>query len=131
MLIEASALVAILLAELNADALALKIYRSGDRFTHAVSFYEATLAIMRAKSLAPAVAAGIVRDFLNEHEIAVQPLTNEHATLALEAFARFGKGRHRAALNMGDCFSYAAAMAADAPILFVGEDFTHTDLPAA
>jgi len=51
-----------------------------------------------------------------------------HADMALEAFRRFGKGRHRAALNFGDCMSYAIARSMNAPLLFVGDDFTHTDI---
>ena len=53
------------------------------------------------------------------------------ATIAREAFLRFGKGRHRAALNFGDCASYALAKARDLPLLFKGGDFSETDLAAA
>jgi len=55
-------------------------------------------------------------------------VTVEHAEIAREAYRRFGKGRHRAGLNFGDCFSYALAAARDLPLLYVGNDFTQTDL---
>jgi ribonuclease VapC len=55
----------------------------------------------------------------------------ELARLAADAFARFGKGRHRAGLNYGDCFAYALAKARRAPLLFKGDDFVHTDIEPA
>ncbi len=62
-------------------------------------------------------------------------VTPQQAEIAIDAFRRFGRGRHRAALNIGDCFSYALAAASDHPLLFKGDDFVHTDirpaLPAA
>jgi ribonuclease VapC len=54
-----------------------------------------------------------------------------HAELAQDAFLKFGKGRHPARLNLGDCFSYAAAKALNAPLLFVGNDFSKTDISVA
>ena len=57
------------------------------------------------------------------------PLGEEHARLARDAAARFGRGRHPAALNVGDCFSYALAIAGEEPLLFLGDDFSRTDVP--
>lgn len=59
------------------------------------------------------------------------PVTGEQALLAGAARLHFGKGRHRARLNYGDCFSYALAKSLDAPLLFKGDDFTHTDIRSA
>lgn len=59
------------------------------------------------------------------------PLDAEQAEIARRAFSRYGKGRHRASLNFGDCFSYALAMATGEPLLFTGDDFRHTDLTFA
>lgn len=59
------------------------------------------------------------------------PFTAEHSRLAVAAFQRFGKGRHPAGLNMGDCFSYALAKATGEPLLFKGEDFARTDIEQA
>jgi ribonuclease VapC len=56
------------------------------------------------------------------------PVDAEHGKVACSAFSRFGKGRHRAALNYGDCFSYALAISMGEPLLFKGDDFVHTDV---
>ncbi len=60
--------------------------------------------------------------------IIIVPFSVEQAQLASEAFLKFGKGRHPAKLNMGDCFSYALAKSTNQPLLFKGNDFTHTDI---
>ena len=64
-------------------------------------------------------------------DLAVVPFTAAHGREAREAFLRFGRGRHPAALNFGDCLTYAIAKLAQAPLLFVGDDFSRTDLEAA
>jgi ribonuclease VapC len=61
----------------------------------------------------------------------VIPFTEDHWRLAVEAYVRFGKGRHAAALNFGDCLTYAIARLAEQPLLFVGGDFAKTDLTPA
>jgi ribonuclease VapC len=58
-------------------------------------------------------------------------VTPHHAELTIEAFRRYGRGRHKAGLNIGDCFSYALAAATDHPLLFKGDDFVHTDIRPA
>jgi ribonuclease VapC len=72
-----------------------------------------------------------VNDFLRELRIQVLPFSEDHASAAYSAFLRFGKGRHPAGLNFGDCMSYAAAKVSGHPLLFVGKDFTKTDVVAA
>ncbi len=97
---------------------------------------------VRRISAATVVEAGIVLQaryddhgereldlFLERAEVEVIPFSEEHAQLARQAFRRFGKGRHPAALNLGDCFAYALAVALDQPLLFVGTDFPATDVP--
>lgn len=69
--------------------------------------------------------------FFQEAGIILEPVTVEQGTLARQAFHEFGKGRHRAALNFGDCFSYALAKALGEPLLFKGNDFSHTDIAVA
>jgi ribonuclease VapC len=61
----------------------------------------------------------------------IAALTPQHAEIAIDAFRRFGKGRHRAGLNIGDCFAYALAKASFCPLLFKGDDFGHTDIASA
>jgi ribonuclease VapC len=63
--------------------------------------------------------------------LTIEPVTEEHAHLARQAFLDFGKGRHPAGLNYGDCFSYALSKATGEPLLFKGSDFSKTDLTAA
>jgi ribonuclease VapC len=68
---------------------------------------------------------------LRDLDATVIPFSEEDSRLALQAFLRFGKGRHPAALNFGDCLAYATALIANQPLLFVGDDFSQTDLTAA
>ena len=96
---------------------------------------------VRRMSAASVVEAGIVLQarfgdhgereldlFLERAEVEVIPVSAEQADLARQAFRRFGKGRHSAGLNFGDCFSYALSVALAQPLLFVGEDFVQTDV---
>lgn len=74
---------------------------------------------------------GLVAQFLENFEVVVIPFGDAHWRAATEAFGRYGKGRHRAALNYGDCMTYATARIAQKPLLFVGDDFAQTDIEAA
>jgi ribonuclease VapC len=69
--------------------------------------------------------------FLEENGIVTLPFDGDHACLATEAFMRFGKGRHPARLNYGDCMTYATARLAEMPLLFIGDDFRRTDITPA
>jgi ribonuclease VapC len=69
--------------------------------------------------------------FLRRLEAEVVPFNEEHLDAAITAFIRFGRGRHPAALNFGDCMSYAVASVAGMPLLFTGEDFRRTDIAQA
>jgi ribonuclease VapC len=69
--------------------------------------------------------------FLRRLEAEVVPFNQEHMDAAATAFIRFGRGRHPAALNFGDCMSYAVASVAGMPLLFIGEDFSRTDIAQA
>ena len=66
--------------------------------------------------------------FIGRAGIELVPVDAEHGDVARTAFTRFGKGRHRAGLNYGDCFSYALAISTGEPLLFKGDDFVHTDV---
>lgn len=72
-----------------------------------------------------------VADLVAELGVVIVPFGTAEWTRAAEAFRRYGRGRHRAALNFGDCLAYATASVAGDSLLFVGDDFRHTDLPAA
>jgi ribonuclease VapC len=73
-------------------------------------------------------ARGLVTRFLSETHVNVIPFTDVHFGLALEAWLAYGKGRHPAALNFGDCLAYAVAKYAERPLLCVGDDFAQTGL---
>ncbi len=85
--------------------------------------------IVVAARLGPG-ARDLAATMIREAEIEVIPFAEDHGIVAVDAFLRYGKGRHRANLNFGDCLSYAVAVLAARPLLFVGEDFRHTDIPA-
>ena len=76
-------------------------------------------------------ADGVLERFLKQLGITPIPFGADHWRVAVEAYERFGKGRHPVALNFGDCMSYAVARLAGEPLLFVGDGFGRTDIPAA
>ncbi len=76
-------------------------------------------------------AASVLERFLRDFEVEVVPFGDPHWLEAVSAYRRYGKGRHPAALNFGDCLSYATARLADQALLFVGDDFAKTDLDPA
>lgn len=73
----------------------------------------------------------MVNEFLRESGARAISFTDQHASIAFGAYLRYGKGRHKAALNFGDCCSYSVAKVSGQPLLYVGHDFAKTDLPAA
>lgn len=128
MMIDASAIVAILNGEADAQRLAAAIEAAKAPFTSPVAVYEATVALMRENQWSAEEAGGVVHEFLDAASIRVVMITEAMTTAAAKAFEKFGKGRHPAKLNMGDCFAYAAARAYRAPLLFKGDDFSQTDV---
>jgi ribonuclease VapC len=130
--IDASAIVAIITGEPEAGALTEALGRASEITTSPVAVYEATLGLVRILRRSVADAEADVMEFLRLAHIAVQPIQPETAHLALEAFARYGKGRgHPARLNLGDCFMYAQAKVSDASLLYKGQDFSKTDIESA
>jgi len=129
--VDASAIVAMLTEEAEGDELADRLAGYSGRVTSALAIFEATLAIARKGGLAMPDARALVGRFLVASQIAVMPLDAALGDAALDAFDRFGKGRHPARLNMGDCFAYACARTQGAPLLFKGDDFSQTDIEAA
>lgn len=132
MFVDASALVAIIVAEADADDLSLAMRRSStEAVTSPVAIYEATLGVARVLACPIVRARQLVTGLLRAASVRILPIEELHAMAALDAFDRFGKGRHPAKLNMGDCLAYAMAAEASLPILFKGDDFSQTDLPSA
>lgn len=127
MFVDASAIVAILTGEPEADALADALDGAA-AITSPVAVFEAALGLCRKRHASVAEAAGDVREFIAAAGIAMVAITEREAAAALDAFARYGKGRgHPAQLNMGDCFAYAVAGTHQASLLFKGDDFVATD----
>jgi ribonuclease VapC len=128
MMVETSALAAILLGEPERRDFLERIAAAERPFTVATAVFEAILAVCRQKSVAPVDAEAIVSALLAELRIEVTAFEPAMVSLAVEARQKFGSGRHR--LNMGDCLSYAAARFQRAELLFKGEDFARTDVNA-
>jgi ribonuclease VapC len=127
MIVDASALIAILLREPEKDRFREMIARDPDPVMSPINYLEAAL---RADGLGEAVSNGFDLLFA-ESEVRVVPLSFRQAKIAREAYQRFGKGNHPARLNIGDCFAYALARARDEPLLFKGDDFRQTDVESA
>ena len=128
MVLDASAVIAILLHEPKENSLKMRIGQAPTLHIGAPSVLEAMLVMGGRKG-----EAGIaeVREFVKGLAIQVVPFTEAHTRAAEDAFMRYGKGRNPAGLNFGDCMAYAVAKLANAPLLFVGNDFTRTDISAA
>ena len=130
--VDASAIVAMLTREPDADTLLSALATAGPAETTPIAVYEAVLGLSRKRQWSVAEAETHVGDFLRAAGVAVQPIQPETVHVALEAFARYGKGRgHRARLNLGDCFIYAQAKAGGASLLYKGDDFSKTDIESA
>jgi ribonuclease VapC len=128
MFLDASAMIGIIAMEEDGTSLAGRLARAADIHTSALAIFEAATGLARIANAPVADATALVERFLNEIEAAVTPIDHATASLAIEAFDRYGKGRHPAALNMGDCFAYACARQLDAPLLCKGNDFPRTDI---
>ncbi len=133
MFVDASAIVAILTRESDADDLADLLGAAARQpITSAIAIFEAVAGLCRKKHVSVEEASEEIRTFLETANVHVVGITNREADAALKAFDRYGKGRgHPAQLNMGDCFAYACAKTYRASLLFKGEDFVHTDIGIA
>lgn len=131
MFVDASALVAILDREPEAQELADKIAEARDVFYSGLSQFEAALGLARLQGISVHVAASKIAELMDSANAQTVAITAEVGGLAIEAHDRFGKGRHKARLNMGDCFAYACAKAQRVPLLCKGDDFQHTDIQIA
>ncbi len=130
MIVDSSAIIAILKPE-----------PEGKSFRECILNATGKVAISAANYLECAVVIDGMRDqalseqldvLLHDFGVVVAPVTEEHARIARQAYVKFGKGSgHPAQLNFGDCFSYALAKESETPLLFKGNDFSHTDLESA
>ena len=127
MVIDTSALVAVLLNEPNAARIAQSIERNSPRLLSAASLLETSMVIESRKS----EPGGRELDLLlYRADIEIVAFDPDQAEIARAAWRRFGKGRHPAGLNYGDCFAYALAKSRRLPLLYQGSDFSQTDIEA-
>ncbi len=128
MVIDTSAVVAILLAEPEQPIFTDILASEPARAMSVMTYYEAAL-VMAGKKGTPAAAA-FVDDFVRDLAVEVIMSTVNDVIAVRKAYFKYGRGYHPAALNFADCFSYALAKARDEPLLFTGEDFSKTDIEA-
>ena len=127
MILDSSAIVAVLRTEPEGPAFRKAIESAARCRVSAVTYVEAAIVIDKGGD---AIAVRRFDDFLRVSQTSIEAVTPEQARIARQAYRDFGKGRHKAGLNFGDCFAYALAKDLDEPLLFKGKDFKHTDIEA-
>jgi ribonuclease VapC len=128
-IIDTSALIAILRAEDNASEIAHAIERAQDRRISAASYLETAVVIDASRD---PIASRRFDELVDTAGLRVEPVTYNQARIARDAYRDFGKGSgHKAGLNFGDCFAYALAKSTGEALLFKGNDFSHTDVTPA
>lgn len=129
MIVDSSALVAILTQEPEADTFADALSRADSPALSAATYVETAVVIDARRN--PSLSRAFDR-FLADNRLTIEPVTQAQAKIAREAYRDYGRGSgHPARLNFGDCFSYALARDKNLPLLFKGDDFRRTDVDAA
>ncbi|MBK5292683.1 MAG: type II toxin-antitoxin system VapC family toxin [Acidobacteriia bacterium] len=128
MILDSSALIAVIMAEPGAGELLAKIGTAASAGIGAPTLVETAMVLSRRLN---GHAMPLLAELLEVLDVEVIPFTQMHSRVAMDAFMRFGKGRHPAALNLGDCLTYAVASIAGRPLLSVGSDYAQTDLASA
>ncbi|HWT90215.1 MAG TPA: type II toxin-antitoxin system VapC family toxin [Solirubrobacterales bacterium] len=128
MILDSSAIVALLRKEPGHQRLCSRLERAAARGIGGPTLFE-TAMVVRGRFGTNGLV--LLERFLDDWEVQVIPFGESHWRAAMEAFTRYGKGRHPAGLNYGDCMTYASARVAEMPLLFIGNDFAKTDIPPA
>jgi ribonuclease VapC len=131
MFVDASAIIAMLADETEGDSFADALAGAALRLTSAIAVWEAVAGLVRTYTLSIPEARARVNDLLSTADIQLVTIGERELGIALDAYTHYGKGRHVARLNMGDCFAYACARSHEVPLLFKGTDFDSTDIPSA
>jgi ribonuclease VapC len=131
MVLDASAIIAMLGDEAEGNRFAAALEGAATRSVSPVAVWETVVGLARVYPLSIAEARRKVAGFLATAEVEMLVIGRPELDLALDAYDQFGKGRHPARLNLGDCFTYAAAVAGDAPLLHKDEGFWLTDVRQA
>ena len=129
--VDASAMIAMMTGESDADGMADRLGAERQRLCSAISVWETIAGLCRTHTFSVPSARAVVQSFIEANDLRLVGIGEREFELAAQAYAEFGKGRHRAALNMGDCFAYACAKANRARLLFKGDDFSKTDIAPA
>lgn len=124
-------MIAIIAGESEADGFSDILQSDGERLCSALSVWETVAGLCRSHGYNVPDARALVNRYVLAGRFQYVPIGERETTLALDAYERFGKGRHPAALNMGDCHAYACAKTNRAKLLFKGDDFAKTDVVAA
>ena len=127
LVVDTSAIIACLTGEEERPAFMRVLALAERRILSSVNLLEARIVITGTKRL----PVGWLNDFLDNERIEIIPFDEDLSNLAFDAYRRYGKGRHPAKLNMGDCAAYARAKSRGWPLLYKGEDFTQTDIERA
>lgn len=127
MVLDSSAIIAILLGEEEAPTIVQAITKDGKRLISSLTALETSIVINARKG---GDGERELELLMYKIEADIIPFTRDHYILAFEAWKRFGKGRHPAGLNLGDCCSYSLALSSGEPLLFKGGDFARTDVNA-
>ena len=131
MFIDASAVIAILAREDDAGDLLERLAAAGSIEASPVVIFESALGLARSTGAPVQDAMALVERFLDQCGATIVSIDQATSRIAVAAFERYGKGRHKAALNMGDCFAYACTQLLDTTLLCKGNDFPHTDITRA
>jgi ribonuclease VapC len=125
--VDTSAIVAIFRSEQDSHLLLQKLALAGEGVMSAGNILDLQL-VLHDRDIAD---WNDIEDFLENHNVALRPFDERQLQIAREAAVRYGKGRHKARLNFGDCFAYALAKSEDIPLLCTGSDFAETDVAVA
>ena len=128
MIVDASAICAILLKEAEGAVMAKALAANPDSLIGPIQVWEANVALSRRLQ---GDQSSLVDDLIQRASLSVVTIGPDEAKLAFEAWLRFGKGRHPAGLNLGGCFAYALAKSRGLPLLYKGDDFSQTDVRSA
>jgi len=128
MIVDTSAIIAVLRDESDADELVTLMVKAPTCRISVANYVEAAIVTDSNKN---PVLSRRFNDLLRDLSMQTEAVTVAQAEIARQAYRDFGKGRHKAGLNFGDCFAYALAKEKDEPLLFKGDDFRHTDIEVA
>jgi ribonuclease VapC len=131
MFVDTSAIIAVLTGESEAEHFSNLIAASTVRYTSPVVLLEATMRLSSIFQLEPDLVSDLLDQLVSRTRIEIVAVNTEMGRVAVKAFSRYGKGRHPAGLNFGDCLSYGAANTLGVPLLFKGQDFSSTDIERA